>query len=246
MKKTLALLLALAMVLCLAACGNQAKPGEISEDALVRSINPDAIGAKSGKNMVRGGVTTSTNFDGVPAVQDRAEYLEDGRLQLTSQGLKIIFDIPFGWLLLTQDTEGQHEDYEMYVSDAASLVADMQKGSINAIALTADGEELHVYVEKTALSEYLRDSNLLTESSAKELTEAIKQANPVFSDIYCAKIGERNFIIYEVEAQGIVVFSTIVNDTDVSLSYQVTEETTEARFKAVESFLANIEFEAAK
>ena len=268
MKKILAFVLALLMLLSLAACGSKPEDAQTEEnepeqaeetqpeqggetvevqneeDALIRNPEIDSVVEKFGNNMVRAGGVTTTDFSGTPTTEDKAEYLEDGRLQLTSSNLKVTFEIPFGWLVLTQDIVGQREDYEMYISNASAVVKIMQENHINAVALTTDNEELDMFVEESGYSKYIIDSNLITESNKDELVAILKQANPNCSDIYCVQIGERNFVIFEYEDMGLILFSAVVDSTEFMLAYQIKESTTQEQFDAVVEFLSKIEIEA--
>ncbi len=256
MKKVLALLLALVMVLSLAACGSTEEKTEEPQqeeapqtetqteetETIETDIGESAYHSFDEKAMTRAGIAGDLDFSNLPATEDKAEYLSDGRLQLTSSDLNLVFDIPFGWLVITQDGINQQEDYAMITDDPAYLVSGMQEYRYNAIVLSPSDEQMMVRVVKDDISTLVLDLNNFSEHDLSILADVLQQNIPELGDLQFTVLGDRTYMLMDFTSQGYVIIGTVVNSMSVYYFLELTETLTEDAVNEFAEFIAQVEY----
>ncbi len=272
MKRELAFLLAVLMLLCLAGCGKSNSGSTVDFSGLQAKETPGAAvggGSESAAatetegqentEMPDTGKETETaepdlsesvdgnsgtdeiDFSNLPFTNDTAEYLSDGRLKLRSNGVELIFTVPNGWLILTQDAIGQMEDYTYYVNDPAGFVALLQEYEQSAYIENSCGEEIDLYILQDGFSVYIEDADKIESSDTDQLLAELKEDNPDASEIYFIYIGSRIFIVYVYESEGYLIISTVINSISVDFYYSPGENSTDDDIAELENFLAALE-----
>ena len=220
---------------------------DFTDSDLVFNLAPASIDQDFEKDMVRGDDVQASDISKCPATKDRAAYQKDGKLQLISGDLKMLFTIPFGWMLFTQDAMGQREDYEM-LRDPVGLVQLLQEQGLNAVAITDNMEEVDISVDKTDFSEALVEIEYvkyLPESTVTDLAAAIKQGNPGASDVYFTLLGDNMYLVLEVASANGFIFVSVTNGVQFTATFALDSTTTQDDFNEVLDFLSNIKFSAA-
>ena len=218
---------------------------DFQDSDLQFSVAAPSLNQDFEKDMVRGDDVQASQITNCPPTNDRASYQKDGRLQLISNDMQILFTIPFGWMLFTQDAMGQKEDYQM-INDPAGLVKLLQDNNMNAVAITDNMEEVDMFVGVTGFSEALQEIKFIKElpdGTVKDLADAIKASNPGVDKAYFTELGNNIYLVLEF-SQG-YLFISVTNGIEFDAAYSPSNTTTQDDFNEVLDFLAGIEFSAA-
>ena len=183
MKKMLAMLLALVMALSLT--GGLAQTVTLAPEELTTA--PDAGGLRELRKS-----SSQIRAAAFPETADEVS-IKDGVYTITTQGVTITLELPFGWIGFTQDLKQQMVEYLQYFEDPRALVEALVASSINLLALEAGSDaQMMVFSEVNAASSLFMD---LADADMYEMALGMYQQSAGEGvDITGEVIGDMNFI----------------------------------------------------
>lgn len=183
MKKMFLLLLALVMTLTLT--GGLAQTVTLTPEELTTAPDTEALRQfKQSGSQIRAAA--------FPKTEDVVS-IKDGAYTITTQGVTIALELPFGWVGFTQDLKQQMVDYLQYFEDPRALVEALIASSINLLAIEAGSDaQLMVFSEVNGASTLFGD---LADADMFEMALTMYQQSAGEGvDITGKAIGDMNFI----------------------------------------------------
>ena len=183
MKKLLLTLMALVMTLSLS--GGLAQTVTLAPEELTTA--PDIALLQELKQSA-----SSVRAAAFPETADKVS-IKDGIYTITTRGVTITLELPFGWIGFTQDLKQQMVEYLQYFDDPRALVEALIASSINLLAIEAGSDaQLMVFSEVNGASSLFVD---LADADMFEMALTMYQQSAGEGvDITGKAIGDMNFI----------------------------------------------------
>lgn len=153
--------------------------------------------------------------------------IKDGVITITSNGVTVEFQVPFGWIGLTQDISKQMTDYAMMTDPLAVLNALIN----NNISILAVEPQTNANMFAFFVSDNL--SMLFTDLQSKEMLDIALTTYTGTAVV----AGDRNYV--SVVEDGTLIFFTFYNG--VRVAFQLILEGTEPTSDEVEILTAFVE-----